>query len=357
MATKTEQRLAREIVEHFELLAPYTPTKRKKGVNDTEQGFIEGWQRKAVDVEQHLKDHAKADLDLSDDTSVMQYKRSAVAAKKRFLSELKGYNQSWLKDHGNYHPVNTIIKHFRETLNLLFSAFQDDINTEYRNRVETRSDDSNRIECDLTEYLKKAQQTLTLCSQDADSKEVNWRDVSCALALVTGRRQSEIHWSATFTRVSDYEAVFTGQLKGKTRKAKGTDTDVFDHKFTIPTLLNVDLAIAGLTWLDNQGKRLDRKTGNATQVNKKWGKYCSSQVREVWCIIPDEIWKETDPQDKWTYHKLRGLYFIACLTNLGENRSFSSLKRYAPQILCDSDIKAIEPYERIDIKNGSTTKI
>jgi hypothetical protein len=54
----------------------------------------------------------------------------------------------------------------------------------------------------------------------ATKDEVNWRDVSCAISLVTGRRMGEVHLSGQFNQVGSHEVIFKGQLKGKSRKLK-----------------------------------------------------------------------------------------------------------------------------------------
>lgn len=340
MNTKTvkpEAKLAMELVRQFEELTPFSLRDRKTGKNG-----VPGWQVLAVNTAKYLKD-------------TYPTPDSALSSKKRLIKELKGFNKSWLLDPATVHSVKTTISHFQETLNLLFTEYQEEVNQTYRERVDKRSSDESRIVVDLTDYLVKAQYVLEKCAEGASKDEVNWQDVSCALALVTGRRQSEIHFSGEFTPVGDYELEFSGQLKGKGRTVDGSK--LIEASFTIPTLVKTDLVLAGIRWLDREGKRLDKETGNPDIVNKRWNKYLGQRSKSNWEIIPDEVWKEVDEKDKWSYHKFRGLYFIACIANLGQSASFSSIKRLAPSILGDSDIKAIEPYERVDIKPGSTTKV
>lgn len=339
--TKTETKLAIELVRNFEALTPLSLRDRKSG-KTVEGEWLPGWQAKALETAQYIK----TEYDLP---------QSALSAKKRLLSELSKFDKSWLLDSATYHPVKTTITHFRECLNLLFSEYQMDVNQDYRQRVEKRSSDENRIECDLTKYLQTAHRILTLCESGASKTDVNWQDVSCALALVTGRRMSEIHQSGVFSKIGDHEVKFSGQLKGKSRTLDGSK--LIKAEFNIPTLVSASLVLSGLEWLDREGKRLDSKTGTPEQVNKTWGKYLSRRAKSEWEVITDEQWQAVDPQDKWTFHKFRGLYFIACLANLNQTASFSTIKRLAPTILGDSDIKAIEPYERVDIAPGSLTKL
>lgn len=334
---KYETKLAIELVQQFERLTPLSPKYRKSG----KEG-LKGWQVLAVETATRLK-------------TEYELPQSALSSKKRLLAELKGFSKEWLMDKQTFHPVQTIIAHFRETLNLLFSEIQNGVNEEYRNRVDTRSADGNRIEIDLSEWLAKAETTLQKVVNGVSREDLKWEDVSCALALATGRRMSELHYSAVFQHSAEYELVFSGQLKGKNRTESGDK--LINHEFTIPTLVKAELCIAGLEWLAANDKRADKKTGSPELVNKRWAKYVGGKARSDWQIVTDEIWQSVDPKDKWTFHKFRGLYFIACLSNLAERATFSSIKRLAPLILGDSDIKAIEPYERFDITPNSKTRI
>jgi len=335
---KSETKEAMALVGQFELLAPFKPTERKNG----KQGYI-GWQKLAIEVAGKI---------------ILAYPvpGAALANKKSLLAELKNYQKEWLVDEANYFPVLSIIRCFRETVNLLFAVIQAEINKTYLERVDSRSSDKNRIECDMSIYLQKAFDILQLASSGASKAVLKWEDVSCALAIVSGRRQSEIHYSAVFEVAGTYELYYSGQLKGKNKKVD--NEKIFDHVFTIPTLIPARLVVGGLEWLEREGKRLDRATGSAEQVNKTWGKYLSRRAKSDWEIIPDDFWKKVDIRDKWTYHKLRGIYYSCCLYRyLKENNTFFAAKKKALEILGDSDHKTLTTYERVEIKPGSLTRI
>lgn len=336
MKAETKQAIA--LVQKFEALTPFKARERKSG----KEG-LPGWQMLALQTAKQIKDEYETSA-------------STLAVKKKILAELKSYQKDWLIDAANYYPVQTIISHFREALNFLFAECQLGVNQDYRNRVEARSTDENRIECDLTVYLQKAYKVLTLASEGATKEVLKWEDVSCAIALVTGRRMSEIHYSAIFEATDSHALNFQGQLKGKEKRVNREK--VFDHVYSVPSLIPASLVVEGLKWLKREGKRLDRKTGSAEQVNKTWGKYLARRAKSEWQIIEDEVWQEVDAIDKWTYHKLRGIYYSCCLHNyLSENLSFFSAKKKALEILGDGDHKTLESYERVDIKSGSLTKI
>jgi len=339
---KTETKLAMALVRNLEAIAPLSLKDRKAG-KMVGGVFLPGWQSKAIEVAADLK-------------SKYPSPQSALSGKKRLLAELGKFDKSWLLDAATFHPVKTSIAHFRESLNLLFAIDQAAVNDSYRGRVSDRSGDASRIECDLSQWLVKAFDTLTKVAQGADRKEIKWEDVSCALALTTGRRMSELHYSAAFTKSGDHELIFTGQLKGKSRAVDGDK--LINHPFTIPCLVPTELAIAGLEWLEREGKRADRgDQDGAERVNKVWAKYLSKRCKTDWEIIPDATWQAVDPADKWSFHKFRGIYFVACLANLEQTANFSSIKRLAPSLLGDADLSAIEPYERIDIAPDSLTNI
>ena len=335
---KSETKEAMALVGQFELLAPYKPTERKNG----KQGCI-GWQKLAIGVAGKI---------------IQEYPvpGAALANKKKLLAELKTYDKEWLVDEANYFPVLSIIKCFRETINLLFAVIQAEINKTYLERVKDRSTDKNRIECDMSVYLQKAYDILLLASQGASKSDLKWEDVSCALALVSGRRQSEIHYSAVFKVADTYTLYYSGQLKGKNKKVD--DVKVFDHVFLIPTLIPAHLVVSGLEWLEREGKRLDRATGSAELVNSKWGKCISKRARTDWKLISDDFWQNVDDRDRWTYHKLRGIYYCCCIYRyIKEDNTFFAAKQLALEILGDGDHKTLTSYERVEIKPGSLTRI
>ena len=164
---KAETKQAMALVQQFEALTPFKLRDRKVG----KEGLI-GWQMLAVQTARDIKTEYPSSA-------------SCLAVKKKLLAELKAYKKEWVLDSANYHPVQTIVTHFREALNFLFAEFQMDVNQEYRSRVEARSTDENRIECDLTAYLQKALEVLKLASSGATKEVLKWEDVSCAIAHET----------------------------------------------------------------------------------------------------------------------------------------------------------------------------
>jgi Telomere resolvase len=368
------------LTKDIEALTPYTATVRKKG----KPNEATGWEALAVREAIALK--AKYPDERNDDDSFKPESERTYGTCLRQITALKkGLKRAArhdLLDPANVHKFNTIVKLFGDALSFQFAQYKMAQNLEYRARVVERSTNENRIVVNLEPFLIRAVTVLEQCqaalAEPDLPQEIDWRSVSCALALTTGRRMSEIHCSGTFALVSEYEVSFKGQLKGKdsgvTVDSKGNEIRItktefasiklmnpkakfiplIDHEFKIPTLVKAELVIAGIDWLEEQGKRIDRSS-DPEVVNKRWGKPLSEQVKLVWAIAPDEEWKKVDPKDKLTYHKLRGAYFLGVMSSL--NLSFSGMKQIASKVLGDRDLTAVDSYERLEIQPGTKSRI
>ncbi|OKH29657.1 hypothetical protein NIES2119_32065 [[Phormidium ambiguum] IAM M-71] len=322
----------RELLPKFEALAPYNRTNREKGVKN--EGLT-GWKDLATKEAALLKANYP-DNRPEDEKEYGAALRQITALKK----ELKIAARTELLDKANYNPVCTIITHFGNALSFLFSPYKERQNTRYRETVKTRSKLENRIALNLSPYLIKAKEVLTQVANGATLFDVEWRDVSCAISLATGRRMAEVHLSAQFRKIGDYELGFKGQLKGKSRKLEGQK--LRDFEFTIPTLLSTDLVLAGMDFLLKNDKRFP-PTEDPERVNRRWSKVLNERAKD-WAII-----------DEMTYHKFRGAYLKACIANSGVD-PFDYLD-YAKSILGDNDEGTIKAYQRFEIKQGSQTRL
>jgi hypothetical protein len=330
-----------ELLSKFEALAPYGRKQREQGIKS--EG-LEGWKSLASKEASLLKATYPDDKPESERTYGACL-RQITALKKH----LKLAAKTNLKDHANYHPVQTIITHFGNALSFLFSPYKERQNEKYREAVDERSTPENRIELDLSPFLKLAHEILSQVANGATKDEVNWRDVSCALSLVTGRRMGEIHLSGQFTQAGIHEVLFKGQLKGKSRKLKVTTLDgkikqvaLRDYEFKIPTLVPAELVVKGIEWLEANGKRFD-KDEDPERVNRTYSKVLSEKVKE-WLLM-----------EAMTYHKFRGAYFRACVEN-GEIDPYD-WEDYARSILGDDDSATIKAYKRFIIKLNTITRI
>lgn len=322
------------LLPQFEALAPYKLTHRKKGVD-----VLLGWERLAAIEAKNLKT-AYPDERPEEEKEYGTALRQITALKKA----LKSASKTELNDHALYHPVNTIITHFGDALSYQFSNYKEHQNTRYRGTVKERREKANRVEIDLTDSLKYAYNVL---SDIKNGQDASWLDVSCAIALATGRRMAEVHLSAKFEKLDDYAVAFTGQLKGKSRKLRQGDKAISlrDFVFKIPTLLPADLVCYALQWLDEKGKRFPQ-TEDPERVNRRFSKMLNEACKH-WNIFPD---------DERTYHKFRAAYLRAAIMNDG-NVDIYDFADFAKGVLGDDDENTINAYKRYDIKDGSLTRV
>lgn len=83
------------------------------------------------------------------------------------------------------------------------------------------------------------------------TKKTGWTEVACAIAILTGRRQSEIMCSGRFEPISESELRFTGQLKRHNPNKPDTG-------YVIPVLRNSAYLVGNaIEWLNYYDKRID----------------------------------------------------------------------------------------------------
>ncbi|MBG1265510.1 protelomerase family protein [Nostoc sp. WHI] len=321
------------LLPQFEALAPYKLTQRKKGANN-----LLGWERLAAIEAKNLKT-AYPD-DRPEDEKIYSTATNQISDLKKALHLAA---KTDLKDHAHYHPVLTITNHFGDALSYQFSNYKERQNTLYKQVVEERVKPTNRVEIDLTNSLKYAYNILTDIKKGEDA---NWLDVSCAIALATGRRMGEVHLSATFEKVDTHTVNFRGQLKGKTRKVKQGDKAVLlrNATFTIPTLLPAENICYALQWLADKGKRFPQ-TEDPERVNRRFSKTLNEACKK-WEIFPT---------DERTYHKFRAAYLRAAIVNA--NVDPYDFTDFARQVLGDDDEATINTYKRYEIKPKTLTRI
>lgn len=324
------------LLPQFEALAPYKLNQRKKGIRNE---ALLGWEQLAAIEAKNLK------ITYPDDRpeSEREYGtalRQITALKK----ELRSAARTDLKDHALYNPVLTIITHFGNALSYQFASYKQNQNTRYRETVTERREKINRVEIDLTDSLKYAHNILTDIKKGEDA---NWLDVSCAVALATGRRMAEVHLSASFEQLDSYTVAFKGQLKGKSRKVKQGDKAVYirDIVFKIPTLLPAELVCFALQWLADKGKRFPQ-TEDPERVNRRFSKTLNESCKQ-WDIFP---------KDERTYHKFRAAYLRAAIVNDGNVDPYD-FTDFAKAVLGDDDENTINAYKRYEIKPGTLTCI
>jgi len=335
--TYIDERVA-YLLPQFEALAPYKLNQRKKGLLNED---LLGWERLAAIEAKNLK-MAYPDERPEEEKEYGTALRQITALKKA----LKSASKTDLKDHALVNPVNTIITHFGNALSYQFVNYKECQNTRYRGTVTERREKANRVEIDLTDSLKYAYNVL---SDIKNGQDASWLDVSCAIALATGRRMAEVHLSAKFQKLDDYDytITFTGQLKGKSRKVRQGDKAIFlrDVVFKIPTLLPAAKVCYALQWLDEKGKRFPQ-TEDPERVNRRFSKTLNESCKQ-WDIFPN---------DERTYHKFRAAYLRAAIMNDGNVDPYDFMD-FAKEVLGDDDESTINAYKRYEIKDGSLTRV
>ena len=322
------------LLPKFEALAPYKINDRKKG----KDGFT-GWEQLASQEVRLLKVVYPDDKPEGEKTYGAAYRQSQALKKA-----LRAVTANRLKDPMVINQFQTIVKNFSLAITFLFSEYKAKQNEIDDQKVTERRKPENRVILDLTNSLKYAYNILT---DIKNGENANWLDVSCAVCLATGRRMGEIHLSASFEKIDDYNIIFKGQLKGKGRKVRLADKAIklIDVPFPIPVILPADLVIFALDWLGKKGKRFDR-TEDPERVNRRFSKPLNIACKD-WDIFPKE---------ERTYHKFRAAYLRSCIINDGNVDPYD-FTDFAKKILCDNDEAAINAYKRYEIKEGSLTKI
>ena len=365
----------KELIPAIEALTPFNATDRKKGKNG-----VKGWKMLVAEETRHLKSRYPDETN-SDGSPKPEIERTYITCLRQITAlkkALKEIRPDDLEDPEMIGRFRTIVTYLGEALSEQFTGYTSMKNITYAARVETRSESKQRIEINLEPFIEQAH---TILSEVANGNDFDWREVTCAIALTSGRRMAEILASGRFTKVSDYEISFKGQLKGK---LSGIVTDLkgnkirrskinfdqmkllnqikpdskfvllIDHEFTIPTLVKADLIIAGIQYLADQDKRL-APSEDPLIVNRRWSKPLSEQIRKDWMIVADEVFQAIDPVDRMTFHKLRSCYFIGVMGSTGE--TFADQKDLAENILGDKDLNATEAYDRFKLEPGTKARI
>lgn len=326
---------AHQLIKLFEALAPLTPKYRKDG-----KGTVKGWRMLAANECNLFK------IEFPDNKPEIEKRyytawkhistlKNELYALTRVIDTSEDGSEPGLRDPLLVNSVRTVIRHFIDELTSYFLPYKMRANIDYKKDVEKRSSKENRVEINLTDYISKAYEVLQ------DPSNYKWMDLSIALALVTGRRMSEIHATASFKVIDEYTVLFKGQLKGKDRKVDGKK--LINTEFVIPTLVPAELVVNGLDYLENENKKRISSTDDIGKVNRNYSRYLSERMKSEWAFIGEDT----------TYHKCRAAYLRASIINQDVD-PFDYIN-YARSIMGDDDKATIETYQRYHIKKGTLT--
>ena len=161
-------------------------------------------------------------------------RRARVTDLKKLLSKL-------VNEHKD-ETLRPVLNSLKDTFIGLISAGMSAIHKMYRQDYEKRVSEIHRSvqeNVDGKVLLEFAFNALISCE--------DWRDVSIALIITTGRRMSEIHGvSTSFQIVDENTLLFEGQMKTKGR--------VNVYAYEIPTLVPVSLVLNGIAYLKSCGR-------------------------------------------------------------------------------------------------------
>jgi integrase len=167
-----------------------------------------------------------------------------------------------------------------------------------------------------------------------NGQPVYWAAVVLALVGATGRRPCEIlSTKSSFSPIQGEPnmLLFDGQAKTKNRQDVGA--------YTIPTLVEAELCLAGLQWLEDNGKRIDCKHG---EVNGRFSKSLSTN-------LPKELKEKLASIGLHKPYEFR--HFYACylneLFNQCPNRPRVSSRAFLSRLLGHgaNDISTSSSYE------------
>lgn len=145
-----------------------------------------------------------------------------------------------------------------------------------------------------------------------------WKRVSIALAITTGRRLAEIHQESTkFEYIDKKHVNFTGQLK-----IKGDAEEYFakNPSYQIPVLVDAKLVIEGHQWLKDNNKVVD----NPKAVNRRYSGDISQAMKGLKANLDIN-------HDFFTYKGLRTIYSQVCSKVFNNDDSDNTL--YLAEIL------------------------
>lgn len=257
--------------------------------------------------------------------------RGEVTSVRSNLSDLRKTLDTLLEDKANslyYENLQEAVKHFKQGLSITFEPYQAAYNASRKAKVVAKANEQTPI--DGLVLLTKAADVLT---KIADGLPVDAYNTAIALAMVTGRRLSEIFGTRTeFTQVDCKTVAFKGQLK--------TKDDVLrkDTAFDIPTLVDSSLVMSAYSYLRNLKNKQNEPIclEDPEDIKNKHGKPVSRAIAKYgWNSV----------YDKLTFKTLRDIYALICLQNKSEGITDNA---YIGRILGHdpSDIETASVYQK-----------
>lgn len=239
-------------------------------------------------------------------------------------------------------PENEFEKTFKlfyDSLKASFALYSTEKRERTNINLNKRQNEAIEIECrHLVEWAKDR---LVNLPQDS----ARYTEVAIAIAVLTGRRQSEIMSSAKFSGTdSDSRLMFSGQLK----KHKNEMTQAYE----IPVLANgANAVLAGIEWLESRGKRelpedesLESQQRSAKTAHDRFSRYLSTETKKVlekYVVLPDNASWFLDGKDRKKFHLFRQIYAqIAVQKFFPTHGTGRKLKQILTEIMGHSDLES-----------------
>lgn len=211
----------------------------------------------------------------------LNYQGLAVTTKTRYRTHIVNALKEYADNEKGKPYHNQITGALEETIRQIGIALTDVTREKNKRDIVNRAErKTNKVDIDF-EYLYNFSKLILSSLDKLPPSE--WKKVSIALAIATGRRMSEIHLTATeFKLVTEDEFKsnpalqelapnythliwFTGQLK-----AKGLAGEYFleNPSYAIPTLIDRQLVIKGREWLIKNEKVVETPEKADTRYSK-----------------------------------------------------------------------------------------
>ena len=256
-----------------------------------------------------LEKHLQANVGDYTDSTFMAYKRDVLnCLKDRLKSDFEGHD--WKSFYDSYN----------NSLRMAFNEVTAKIRKKSLTSLGNRQNSIASIQC--SQAIITAREVL---ENLRTHQKFMWREVVCALMLVTGRRQAEILQSGDFELTDDdYQVMFSGQLK--------KHNDLQATPYMIPVLVPAQLVIDGIEWLNKQGKR---DCDTPRQANAKYSKeICatSKSIIENRFVLTEGDWFYDDngkKKDRRVGHLFRHVYGQVCY------KLFSTKSKYINNYLTE----------------------
>lgn len=189
-------------------------------------------------------------------------------------------------------------------------------------------------------------------------KSNDYKEVLCALGLITGRRGIEIIITGNFDKYNDYALKFSGVAKQDKyyKKAKGITSE--QKTYVIPCLWNVDETLMAIKHVrELLSKKIDDKKADFDfheKINNVISKSCKNELISIQRRFCEQVDKNL------SLHDLRSLYACICVQHIRHtNKSvndFEGAEIYTQELLTQKAVHVTYGhFERVakdfDVKN------